>query len=77
MPRNANTGEVHESMGHLPPNFLQCLPTSIFFRGEEYVGQSTYECNNWLLTVDSTMDLPRTGTIFVDVFGRFSSLQSV
>ena len=64
-------------MDPLPPNFLQCIPTSIFFRGEGYVGQWTYDCNNWLLTVDSTMDLPRTGTIFVDVFGRFSSPQSV
>ena len=77
MPRNANTGEVHESMGPLPPNFLQCFPTSIFFRGEGSVGQWNYDCNNWLLTVDSFMDLPRTGTIFVDVFGRFSSPQSV
>ena len=64
-------------MDPLPPNFLPYLPISIFFRGEGYVGQWTYDCNNWLLTVDSTLDLPRTGTIFVDVYGRFSSLQSV
>lgn len=63
-------------MAPLPINSLPCISISIVFKGKGSVGQWTYDCNNWLLTMDSTMDLPRTCTIFVDVLSRFWWLQS-